>query len=88
MTTNLLTSVCHLKQKLFCFVRVIVEIAKREWPQLWPNLFPKLFEIANSSDLALLVLRRMAEDVVTLQVGCFNTNNSLVFVSESFFLFT
>ncbi|CAL8089627.1 unnamed protein product [Orchesella dallaii] len=48
--------------------KVIVEIAKREWPQLWPNLFPKLFEIAHASDLALLVLRRMAEDVVTLQL--------------------
>lgn len=52
---------------MFCY-RVFVEIAKREWPQLWPNLFPRLFEIANSSDLALLVLRRMVEDVATLQV--------------------
>jgi hypothetical protein len=50
------------------YYRVIVEIGKREWPQLWPNLFPRLFEMASNSDLALLVIRRMVEDVATLQV--------------------
>lgn len=32
-----------VKEKL---VTVVVEIAKREWPQQWPELLPTLFQLA------------------------------------------
>lgn len=52
--------------------RLAVEIAKREWPQKWPELMPTLFTITKlrgmgQTELVLLTLLRIAEDVVQLQ---------------------
>ncbi|CAG7835244.1 unnamed protein product [Allacma fusca] len=47
--------------------RTIVEIAKREWPQLWPDLVPSLFTLGKRSILAYIVLRRLFEDIALCQ---------------------
>jgi len=47
-----------------------VEIAKKEWPQLWPTLVPELCVVAEvaACNTPFLILRRLVEDVGTLQV--------------------
>ncbi|CAD5123283.1 DgyrCDS11642 [Dimorphilus gyrociliatus] len=51
--------------------RIIVEIIKREWPQQWPSLMDELTSLLHSgpvqAQVVLLVLLRLAEDVVALQ---------------------
>ncbi|KAF4520177.1 hypothetical protein B566_EDAN003889 [Ephemera danica] len=51
--------------------RLVVEMIKREWPQQWPGLLDELNELCSrgetQTELVLLVLLRLAEDVATLQ---------------------
>lgn len=52
--------------------RVVVEMAKREWPQQWPTLLSELSDACTRgnqhTEIVLLVLLRLVEDVATLQV--------------------
>lgn len=53
--------------------RLIVEIAKREWPQQWPGMLNKLSNICaagskTQEELILLFFLRLAEDTAVLQV--------------------
>ncbi|KAI1886356.1 hypothetical protein AGOR_G00213180 [Albula goreensis] len=58
----------HIKDVLS---RIIVEMIKREWPQHWPDLLKELEALTNSgeaqTELVMLILLRLAEDVVTFQ---------------------
>uniref|UniRef100_A0A8C4QPI4 Exportin 5 n=1 Tax=Eptatretus burgeri TaxID=7764 RepID=A0A8C4QPI4_EPTBU len=51
--------------------RLVVEMAKREWPQQWPEMLDELKALCKigktQTDLVLLVLVRLVEDVI-----CFN----------------
>ncbi|XP_069092357.1 exportin-5-like isoform X2 [Pleurodeles waltl] len=53
------------------FARVVVEMIKHDWPDQWPKLLPELDAVAKkqeiNAELVLLILWRLAEDVVTLQ---------------------
>lgn len=52
--------------------RVVVEMIKREWPQQWSTLLAELNQCAAQgniqTELVLLVLLRLVEDVAVLQV--------------------
>jgi len=52
--------------------RVVVEMAKREWPQQWPALLSELSDACTRgnrhTEIVLHVLLRLVEDVATLQV--------------------
>lgn len=52
--------------------RVVVEMAKREWPQQWPALLSELSDACSRgtrhTEIVLHVLLRLVEDVATLQV--------------------
>ncbi|XP_078503574.1 exportin-5-like isoform X2 [Lissotriton helveticus] len=54
------------------FARVVVEMIKHDWPDEWPKLLSELDAVAKKqeihAELVLLVLWRLAEDVVTLQM--------------------
>lgn len=46
--------------------KVVVEIAKMEWPQNWPNLLPQIFQIGNNSEtavVALTILQMLSEEI-------------------------
>nr|AMN88365.1 XPO5 [Mytilus galloprovincialis] len=49
--------------------RIIVEIIKREWPQLWPTLLADLYNLcqhgATQTELVLKIYLRLVEDVVS-----------------------
>ncbi|XP_061424287.1 exportin-5 [Lethenteron reissneri] len=51
--------------------RLMVEMIKREWPQQWPEMLQELFATSKlgetQAELMLLVLLRLAEDVVAFQ---------------------
>ncbi|XP_077585073.1 exportin-5 [Stigmatopora nigra] len=51
--------------------RVVVEMIKREWPQNWPNMLEELENLSNEgeaqTELVMLILLRLAEDVITFQ---------------------
>lgn len=61
-------SISHIKDALS---RVIVEMAKREWPQQWTTLLAELSDAsskgADQTELVLLVFLRLVEDVALLQ---------------------
>lgn len=52
--------------------RVVVEMIKREWPQQWGTLLAELNQCASrgniQTEMVLLVLLRLVEDVAVLQV--------------------
>ncbi|KAJ8248631.1 hypothetical protein GJAV_G00244070 [Gymnothorax javanicus] len=58
----------HIKDVLS---RIIVEMIKREWPQHWPDMLTELEALTNQgeaqTELVMLILLRLAEDVVTFQ---------------------
>ncbi|XP_051775267.1 exportin-5 [Erpetoichthys calabaricus] len=58
----------HIKDVLS---RIVVEMIKREWPQLWPNMLRELESLTKlgevQTELVMFVLLRVAEDVVTFQ---------------------
>lgn len=52
--------------------RLVVEMVKREWPQQWPNFLQELTDLSQcgkeyQTELVLLVLLRLAEDVAVFQ---------------------
>ncbi|XP_057704373.1 exportin-5 [Corythoichthys intestinalis] len=51
--------------------RVVVEMIKREWPQNWPNMLEEMETLSNEgeaqTELVMLILLRLAEDVITFQ---------------------
>ncbi|XP_020614458.1 exportin-5-like [Orbicella faveolata] len=57
----------HIKEALS---RLIVEITKREWPQKWGSLLPDLNSICALGDVqtevVLMILLRLAEDVISM----------------------
>lgn len=58
----------HIKDAI---ARIIVEIAKREWPQQWPSFLSELESLSSKGDaqteLVMFVLLRLVEDVAVLQ---------------------
>ncbi|KAM8947256.1 exportin-5 [Pelodytes ibericus] len=56
----------HIKD---VFARIVVEMIKREWPQHWPDMLSELERLARKgeaqTELVMLILLRLAEDVVT-----------------------
>ncbi|KAJ8384765.1 hypothetical protein AAFF_G00198510 [Aldrovandia affinis] len=58
----------HIKDVLS---RIIVEMIKREWPQHWPDMLTELEALTalgeGQTELVMLILLRVAEDVVTFQ---------------------
>ncbi|KAM4772449.1 exportin-5 [Rhinophrynus dorsalis] len=58
----------HIKDML---ARIMVEMIKREWPQQWPNMLEELDALTKfgeaQTELVMLILLRLAEDVVTFQ---------------------
>ncbi|XP_018497195.1 exportin-5 [Galendromus occidentalis] len=64
----ILSEAPHVKQAI---CRVVVEIVKREWPQKWPEFMPNLLNLANTgiaqTEIVLLVLLRIVEDVMQLK---------------------
>eukprot|EP00127_Corallochytrium_limacisporum_P004883 Clim_evm27s191 gene=Clim_evmTU27s191 len=67
---DILNEAVYVKEKM---AQLVVEIAKREWPQQWPYLFGDLMKIAESGDtqveLVLITLRTLAEDIVIYNEG-------------------
>lgn len=76
--SSLLVDNLHLRDALS---RVIVEMIKREWPQHWGSLLLELNQASQQgtvqAELVLLVLLRLVEDVVILQVSM----HSFVYIS-------
>ncbi|KAE8600179.1 hypothetical protein XENTR_v10013121 [Xenopus tropicalis] len=58
----------HIKDMM---ARIVVEMAKREWPQHWPDLLNELDSLTRvgeaQTELVMFILLRLAEDVVTFQ---------------------
>ncbi|KAJ8250821.1 hypothetical protein COCON_G00227430 [Conger conger] len=58
----------HIKDVLS---RIVVEMIKREWPQHWPDMLTELEALTGlgeaQTELVMLILLRLAEDVVTFQ---------------------
>ncbi|XP_059154978.1 exportin-5-like isoform X2 [Physella acuta] len=67
-THDILEEAQHIKDVIS---RVVVEIAKRDWPQCWANLFPEFAQICDKgvtqTEIVLQALLRLAEDVVRFQ---------------------
>lgn len=65
---DLLSSPNHLKDVI---ARIVVEIAKREWPQQWPSFLTELEALCSEGDkqteLVMFVMLRLVEDVALLQ---------------------
>lgn len=61
-------TISHIKDALS---RVIVEMAKREWPQQWTTLLAELSDASSKgedqTELVLLIFLRLVEDVALLQ---------------------
>nr|XP_055029177.1 uncharacterized protein LOC129418254 [Misgurnus anguillicaudatus] len=59
---------CHIKDALS---RIVVEMIKREWPQQLPEMLTEMVELTAlghvQTELVMLVLLRLAEDVITFQ---------------------
>ena len=68
---DILSEEAHIKDALS---RIVVEMMKREWPQNWPALMTELSAVsqtgATQTELVLLVLLRVVEDVVTFRYVC------------------
>ena len=58
----------HVKDAI---ARIVVEIAKREWPQQWPSFLAELESMSSKGDaqseLVMFVMLRLVEDVAVLQ---------------------
>ncbi len=69
---DILSEEAHIKDGVS---RIVVEMMKREWPQHWPTLMEELSTLsqagATQTELVLLVLLRLAEDVMTFRYSCF-----------------
>ncbi|KAH9505184.1 Exportin-5 [Bulinus truncatus] len=67
-TKDILEEEQHIKDGVS---RILVELMKREWPQLWENLFTDFTVVcqngATQTELVLLTLLRLTEDVVRFQ---------------------
>ncbi|XP_066552566.1 exportin-5 isoform X2 [Amia ocellicauda] len=67
-TYPILEEECHIKDALS---RIMVEMIKREWPQNWPDMLKELEALTKQgeaqTELVMLILLRLAEDVVTFQ---------------------
>ncbi|KAK9964002.1 hypothetical protein ABG768_005210, partial [Culter alburnus] len=67
-THPILQEECHVKDALS---RIVVEMIKREWPQHWPDMLKEMEALTAMGDaqteLVMLVLLRLAEDVMTFQ---------------------
>ncbi|XP_036402573.1 exportin-5 [Megalops cyprinoides] len=67
-TYPILEEESHIKDVLS---RIVVEMIKREWPQHWPDMLTELETLTNlgeaQTELVMLILLRLAEDVVTFQ---------------------
>ncbi|KAF0982264.1 hypothetical protein FDP41_011194 [Naegleria fowleri] len=67
LMTNILPNFRHFATPIWrkaC--KVVVEIAKMEWPQNWPNLLPQIFQIGNNSEtavVALTILQMLSEEI-------------------------
>ncbi|XP_072565537.1 exportin-5 isoform X1 [Paramormyrops kingsleyae] len=67
-THSILEEESHIKDALS---RIVVEMIKREWPQHWPDMLKELEALTNlgeaQTELVMLILLRLAEDVITFQ---------------------
>ncbi|XP_068183178.1 exportin-5 [Antennarius striatus] len=67
-TLSILEEESHIKDGLS---RIIVEMIKREWPQHWPDMLKEMEALtsqgAAQTELVMLILLRLAEDVITFQ---------------------
>ncbi|KAM8852416.1 exportin-5 [Synchiropus picturatus] len=67
-TRSILEEESHIKDVLS---RIIVEMIKREWPQNWPNMLTEMETLTSEgeaqTELVMLILLRLAEDVITFQ---------------------
>ena len=67
-TADILTEPLHIKDAVS---RIVVEIAKREWPQHWPSFLTELEALCangnSQTELVMFVLLRLVEDVAVLQ---------------------
>ncbi|KAJ3610775.1 hypothetical protein NHX12_022866 [Muraenolepis orangiensis] len=67
-TLPILEEESHIKDALS---RITVEMIKREWPQQWPDMLKEMEALTSlgecPSELVMLILLRLAEDVVTFQ---------------------
>lgn len=67
-TRSVLLEETHIKDVL---ARITVEMIKREWPQNWPHMLKELEALTSQgeaqTELVMLILLRLAEDVITFQ---------------------
>ncbi|XP_051816047.1 exportin-5 [Acanthochromis polyacanthus] len=67
-TRSILEEESHIKDALS---RIVVEMIKREWPQNWPDMLTEMEALTSQgeaqTELVMLILLRLAEDVVTFQ---------------------
>ncbi|XP_046567749.1 LOW QUALITY PROTEIN: exportin-5-like [Haliotis rubra] len=67
-THSLLEEELHIKDGVS---RIMVELIKREWPQLWPSLLTELHDLCQhgetQTELVLMIFHRLVEDVVAFQ---------------------
>ncbi|KAK2921849.1 exportin-5 [Channa argus] len=67
-THSILEEESHIKDALS---RIIVEMIKREWPQNWPDMLKEMEALTSEgeaqTELVMLILLRLAEDVITFQ---------------------
>ncbi|XP_068424542.1 exportin-5 isoform X2 [Clinocottus analis] len=67
-THAILEEESHIKDVLS---RITVEMIKREWPQHWPDMLKEMEDLtsqgAAQTELVMLILLRLAEDVITFQ---------------------
>ncbi|KAG7263020.1 hypothetical protein CRUP_016795, partial [Coryphaenoides rupestris] len=67
-TLSILEEENHIKDALS---RITVEMIKREWPQNWPDMLKEMEALTSlgesQTELVMLILLRLAEDVVTFQ---------------------
>ncbi|XP_005099250.1 exportin-5 [Aplysia californica] len=67
-TNDILVEEQHIKDAVS---RILVELIKREWPQLWENLFADFTQLCENgetqTELVLQVLLRLSEDIVRFQ---------------------
>ncbi|XP_068597199.1 exportin-5 [Brachionichthys hirsutus] len=67
-TLPILEEESHIKDVLS---RITVEMIKREWPQHWPDMLKEMEALtsrgAAQTELVMLILLRLAEDVITFQ---------------------
>ena len=67
-SSDILTEDLHIKDVI---ARIVVEIAKREWPQQWPGFLTELETLCSKgntqTELVMFVMLRLTEDVAVLQ---------------------